>query len=178
MLQVIAVLLENKPGALMRVTGLFTQRNYNIESLTVASTLDPSLSRMTVVVDVDSKIRAQVIKQINKLVNVLQATDLTDEPSVARELLLLRILSGMENRTAILKEAEIFGARVIDSSVDGFVIEATGDPLKLDEFVDVMRSYGEIQVTRSGLIAVSLEMKKLRLSPPIPTGPELETAAK
>jgi acetolactate synthase I/III small subunit len=178
MLQVIGVLLENKPGALMRVTGLFTQRNYNIESLTVARTLDPSLSRMTVVVDVDSKIRAQVIKQINKLVNVLQATDLTDEPSVARELLLLRILSGMENRTAILKEAEIFGARVIDSSVDGFVIEATGDPAKLDEFVDVMRSYGEIQVTRSGLIAISLEMKKLRLSPPIPTGQELEPAAK
>ena len=115
------------------MTGLFTQRNYNIESLTVARTLDPSLSRMTVVVDVDSKIRAQVIKQINKLVNVLQATDLTDEPSVARELLLLRILSGMENRTAILKEAEIFGARVVDSSVDGFAIEATGDPEKLDD---------------------------------------------
>jgi acetolactate synthase-1/3 small subunit len=178
MLQVISVLLENKPGALMRVTGLFTQRNYNIESLTVARTLDASLSRMTVVVDVESRLRAQVIKQINKLVNVLQATDLTDEGSVARELVLLRIRSGMESRTAILKEAEIFGARVVDSSVDGFAIEATGDPEKLDEFIDVMRSYGEIQVTRSGLIAVSLEMKKLRLSPPIPTGQELEPVTK
>lgn len=170
MLQIISILMENKPGALMRVTGLFAQRNYNIESLTVARTLDPALSRMTIVADVDPKIRPQVIKQINKLINVLQATDLTEAPSVARELVLLRIRATMENRTAILKEAEIFGARVIDSSVDGFALEATGEPEKLDEFVNVMASYGEIQVTRSGLIAVSLEMKKLKLAPPVPTG--------
>jgi acetolactate synthase-1/3 small subunit len=172
MLQIISILMENKPGALMRVTGLFAQRNYNIESLTVARTLDPLLSRMTIVADVDAKIRPQVIKQINKLVNVLQATDLTDEASVAREMVLLRIRSGMENRTAILKEAEIFGARVVDSSVEGFALEVSGDPEKLDEFINVMSSYGDIQVTRSGLIAVSLEMKKLRLAPPVPTGCE------
>ena len=87
-------------------------------------------------------------------------------------MVLLRIRSGMENRTAILKEAEIFGARVVDSSVEGFALEASGDPEKLDEFINVMSSYGEIQATRSGLIAVSLEMKKLRLAPPVPTGPE------
>ncbi len=178
MQQIISVLMENKPGALMRVTGLFTQRNYNIESLTVARTLDPSLSRMTIVAEVDSKIRAQVIKQINKLVNVLQATDLTDGPAVSREMVLLRIRSGMENRTAILKEAEIFGARVVDSSVEGYALEASGDPEKLDEFIDVMRSYGDIQVTRSGMVAVSLEMKKLKLAPPIPTGVESEPALK
>jgi len=170
MLQIISILMENKPGALMRVTGLFAQRNYNIESLTVARTLDPALSRMTIVADVDSKIRPQVIKQINKLVNVLQATDLTEAPSVARELVLLRIRSTMENRTAILKEAEIFGARVIDSSMEGFALEVTGDPEKLDEFVSIMDSYGELQATRSGLTAVSLEMKKLKLAPPVPTG--------
>jgi acetolactate synthase-1/3 small subunit len=170
MLQVISILLENKPGALMRVTGLFAMRNYNIESLTVSRTLDPALSRMTVVADVEPKIRPQVIKQINKLVNVLQATDLTDSPSVARELVLLRIRSGMENRTAILKEAEIFGVRVVDSSVDGFALEATGESEKLDEFINVMASYGEIQVTRSGLIAVSLEIKKLKLAGHVPTG--------
>jgi acetolactate synthase-1/3 small subunit len=165
--------MENKPGARMRVTGLFAQRNYNIESLTVARTLDPTLSRMTIVADVDPKIRPQVIKQINKLVNVLQAADLTDEPSVAREMVLLRIRSGMESRTAILKEAEIFAARVVDSSVEGFALEASGDPEKLDEFINVMSSYGEIQATRSGLIAVSLEMKKLRLAPPVPAGPDM-----
>jgi acetolactate synthase I/III small subunit len=170
MLQVISILMENKPGSLMRVTGLFAQRNYNIESLTVARTLDPALSRMTIVADVEPKIRPQVIKQINKLVNVLQATDLTESPSVARELVLLRIRSTMENRTAILKEAEIFGARVVDSTMDGFALEVTGDPEKLDEFISIMESYGDLQATRSGLTAVSLEMKKLKLAPPVPTG--------
>jgi len=169
MLQVISILMENKPGALMRVTGLFAQRNYNIESLTVARTLDPALSRMTIVADVDPKIRPQVIKQINKLINVLQATDLTEAPSVARELVLLRIRASMENRTAILKEAEIFAARVVDSSMDGFALEVTGDPEKLDEFINIMEAYGDLQVTRSGLTAVSLEMKKLKLAPPVPT---------
>jgi acetolactate synthase I/III small subunit len=169
MLQVISLLVENKPGALMRVTGLLSARAYNIESLTVARTNDPTLSRMTIVVDVEPNLRSQVVKQMNKLINVLQASDLSDSPAVAREMLLLRIRATMETRTAILKEAEIFGARVVDSSVEGFAIEATGASEKLDEFIDVMRSYGEIEITRSGLIAVSLESKKLRLSPPIPT---------
>jgi acetolactate synthase-1/3 small subunit len=169
MLQVISLLVENKPGALMRVTGLLSSRGYNIESLTVARTLDPMLSRMTIVVDVDPNLRAQVVKQMNKLINVLQASDLSEAPAVAREMVLLRVRATMETRTAILKEAEIFGARVVDSSVEGFALEVTGDPEKLDEFIDVMRSYGDIEVTRIGLIAVSLESKKLRLSPPVPT---------
>src|SRR5471030_1587582 len=91
MLQVISLLLENKPGALMRVTGLLSQRGYNIESLTVARTLDPEISRMTIAVDVDGTQRQQVIKQMNKLINVLQAIDLTETPSVVRELVLVRI---------------------------------------------------------------------------------------
>ena len=159
--------MENKPGALMRVTGLLSSRGYNIESLTVARTLDPELSRMSIVVDVEPNQRAQVIKQMNKLVNVLQAVDLTEGAAVRRELVLVRVRSQMQNRTAILKEAEIFGARAVDSSVEGFALEATGDPEKLDEFIDVMRSYGEIDVTRSGLVAVSLEAKKLKLAPPV-----------
>ena len=175
MLQIISLLVENKAGALMRITGLLSARGYNIESLTVARTFDPTLSRMTIAVDVDTKLHVQVIKQMNKLINVLQATDLTECPAVLRELVLLRVRASMENRTAILKEAEIFGCRVIDSSVEGFAIEATGDSEKLDEFIDVMRSYGDIEVTRSGVVAFSLESKKLRLSPPVVTcaGPPL-----
>ncbi|MDR3703204.1 MAG: acetolactate synthase small subunit [Candidatus Sulfopaludibacter sp.] len=169
MLQIISLLLENKPGALMRVTGLLTQRGYNIESLTVARTLDPELSRMTIVVDVDASQRQQVIKQANKLINVLQATDLTETPAVVRELVLVRIKMPQETRTTVLKEAEIFGGRVVDSSTEGFAIEVTGDPEKLDEFVDVMRSYGEIDVTRSGALAIALDSKKLRLQPPVLT---------
>jgi acetolactate synthase I/III small subunit len=170
MLQTIALLVENKPGALMRITGVLSARGYNIESLTVARTLDPHLSRMTIVVDVDSTLRQQVVKQMNKLINVLQAGDLTESPSVARELVLVRIRTAQETRTAVLKEAEIFGARVVDSSTDGYAIEATGAPEKMDEFIDVMRSYGDIEVTRSGLVAVSLESRKLRLQPPVLTG--------
>ena len=169
MLQVIALLVENKPGALMRITGLLSARAYNIESLTVARTVDPELSRMTIVVDVDSALRQQVIKQMNKLVNVLQATDLTDSPAVCREMVLVRVRTALETRTAVLKEAEIFGARVVDSSTEGFALEVTGDTEKLDEFIDVMRSYGEIEITRSGVVAVSLETKKLKLQPPVPT---------
>ena len=169
MLEVISLLVENKPGALMRITGVLSARGYNIESLTVARTLVPTLSRMTIVVDVDPNLRAQVVKQMNKLINVLQASDVTESPAVRREMVLLRVRAQMETRTAVLKEAEIFGARVVDSSVEGFALEATGDPEKLDEFIDVMRAYGDIEVTRSGLIAVSLEAKKLRLSPPVPT---------
>jgi acetolactate synthase-1/3 small subunit len=174
MLQTISVLLENKPGALLRVTGVLSARGYNIESLTVAKTLDPELSRMTIVVDVEERIRTQVVKQINKLVNVLQATDLTDAPAVIREIVLIRIRCPQESRTAVLKEAEILNARVVDSSVEGFAIEATGDPEKLDEFIDVMRSYGETDVSRSGGVAMSLEAKKLKLQPPVPA-PAVQT---
>jgi acetolactate synthase-1/3 small subunit len=179
MLQVISVLLENKPGALMRVTGLLTQRGYNIESLTVARTFDPELSRMTIVVDVDPALRQQVIKQMNRLLNVLQASDLTDASAVVRELVLVRIRVAQEARTAVLKEAEIFGGRVADSSTEGFVIETTGDPEKLNEFISVMRTYGEIEVTRSGALAIALDAKKLRLQPPVPTkgGSQVEEKA-
>ena len=176
MQQIISLLLENKPGALMRVTGLLGQRGYNIESLTVARTLNRTLSRMTIVVEVEPQIRSQVIKQMNKLINVLQATDVTEGPAVNQELVLLRVRTTQQNRTAVLKEAEIFHARVVDSTVEGFVLEATGDSEKLDEFIDVMTSYGDIEVTRSGTVAMSLDNKKLRLSPPVPRGAAPEEA--
>src|SRR5262244_4140928 len=112
MLQVISLLMENKPGALMRVTGLLSSRGYNIESLTVARTLDPELSRMSIVVDIEPSQRGQLIKQMNKLINVLQASDLTEVPAVRRELVLVRVRTPQESRPAVLKEAEIFGGRV------------------------------------------------------------------
>ncbi len=170
MQQIISLLLENKPGALMRVTGLLGQRGYNIESLTVARTLDQALSRMTITVDVEPNIRTQVIKQMNKLINVLQATDVTEGLAVNRELVLVRVRTNQQNRTSVLKEAEIFQARVVDSTTEGFALEATGDPEKLDEFIEVMKVYGDIEVTRSGIVSMSLENRKLRLSPPVPRG--------
>src|SRR5260370_813912 len=108
MLQIISLLVENKPGALMRITGVLSARGYNIESLTVARTLDPELSRMSIVVDIEPQLRSQVIKQMNKLINVLQASDLTESSAVKREMGLLRVRAAMNSRTPILKEAEIF----------------------------------------------------------------------
>src|SRR5438445_13636806 len=106
--QPLSILLENKPGALQRVTGVLSARGYNIESLTVAKTLDPALSRMTIVVDVEDRIRTQVVKQINKLVNVLQAADMTESPAVIREMVLVRVRCAQDSRTTVLKEAELF----------------------------------------------------------------------
>ncbi len=134
---------------------------------------------MSIVVDIEpgeagDKQRMQLIKQINKLINVLQASDLTESPAVRRELALVRVRSTMQNHTAILKEAEIFGARAVDSSVEGFVLEATGDSEKLDEFMDVMRSYGRVsnalRHSRGGSGS-----EKLKLAPPVVRETEIES---
>ncbi len=170
MLQVISVLVENKPGALMRITGVLSARGWNIDSLTVARTLDPMQSRATIVVDIDPELRSQVIKQMNKLINVLQAVDLTDGPTVSREMALVRVRSTPETRTGILKEAEIYGARVVDAAQDGFGLECTGSPEKVEEFIDAMRNFGGIDVTRSGIVSVSMEGRKVRIAPPAPAG--------
>ena len=169
-MQLISLLLENKPGALMRVAGVLTARGYNIESLTVARTANPALSRMSIVVDNHPSQHSQLIKQMNKLINVLLAWDLTEAPAVRREMALIRVRAPFEDRAAILHEGSVFGARVVDSSLEGFALEATGEPEKLDEFIDVMRAYGEIDISRSGLVAVPLEGRKPKLAPPVETG--------
>ena len=168
MLQTISLLVENKPGALMRITGVLSSRGWNIDSLTVARTIDPAQSRMTIVVDIDPELRRQVIKQMNKLINVLQATDLTESPAVCREMALVRVGATVETRTGILKDAEMYGARVVDATQDGYGLECTGPVEKVEEFIDAMRNFGDIDVTRSGIVAVSMESRKLRLAPPIP----------
>ena len=170
MLQTISLLVENKPGALMRVTGVLSARGWNIDSLTVARTLDAAQSRMTIVVDIEPVLRRQVIKQMNKLINVLQASDLTESLAVRREMALVRVRATAENRAGILRDAEIYGARVVDATADGFGLECTGPVEKVEEFIDAMRSFGDIDVTRSGIVAVSMESRKLRLSPPVQAG--------
>ena len=167
MQQIISLLMENKPGALMRVTGVLSQRGYNIESLTVSRTIDPALSRMTISVDVEANIRPQVIKQMNKLVNVLQATDVTEGPGIHRELILLRVRSTPESRASILKEANLFKAQLVDSTNDSLVLEATGEDEKLEELINSMTSFGATEVTRSGVVSMSLDNRKMRLSPPV-----------
>ena len=169
MLQLISLLMENKPGALMRVTGLLTARGYNIESLTVARTLDPELSRMSIVVDIEPQ-TARAADQTDEQADQRAAGVGSDGEHRRCGANWCCCVCGrtMQNRSAILKEAEIFGARAVDSSLEGFALEATGDPEKLDEFIDVMSAYGEIEVTRSGLVAVSLESEEdSKLAPPV-----------
>lgn len=167
MLQTISVLVENKPGALMRVTGLLTQRGFNIESLIVAKTVDAALSRMSITVEVEDKQRAQLIKQILKLVNVLDARDLTEGPSVSRELALITIRAGREAQRSILREANIYGAKVVDAGEETLVLEMVGDTEKVDALLESLQSNGEFEATRTGPLAIPLDLSKLRLAAPL-----------
>jgi acetolactate synthase I/III small subunit len=173
MLQTISVLLENKPGALMRVTGLLTQRGFNIESLIVAKTVDPDLSRICLTVEVEEKQRPQIIKQITKLINVLETKDLTEIPSVSRELALITIKANKDKQRNILKEASIYNAIVVDAGEETMALQITSDSEKIDTFIENLRSYGEFEVTRTGPLAIALAISKLKLSAPL----DVETLA-
>ncbi len=155
MQQLISLLVENQPGALMRVAGVLTSRGYNIESLTVAKTLDPTLSSMTIVANVSDQGRELLIKQITRLVNVIKAVDLTDSQAVRRELALIKITVSQDKRAALLNEAEIFRARVVDASPDSFTLEVTGSPDKLNALISLLRNYGTLEMVRSGAMAMA-----------------------
>ena len=155
MQQLISLLVENQPGALMRVAGVLTSRGYNIESLTVAKTLDPALSNMTIVANVSDQGRELLIKQITRLVNVIKAVDLTDSQAVRRELALIKITVSQDKRAALLNEAEIFRARVVDASPDSFTLEVTGSPDKLNALISLLHNYGTLEMVRSGAMAMA-----------------------
>ena len=168
MFQLISLLVENKPGALMRVAGVLTSRGYNIESLTVAKTLDPTLSSMTIVAAVGEQGRELLIKQISRLVNVIKAVDLTDSQAVRRELALIKVDVDEEKRASLLKEADIFRARVVDASPTSYTLEATGSPEKLNALISLLRSYGDLEMVRSGAMAMA-RAKHNKLPVPRPT---------
>ncbi len=153
--QLISLLVENKPGALMRVAGVLTSRGYNIESLTVARTLDPTLSSMTIVAGVGDQGRELLIKQISRLVNVIKAVDLTDSRAVRREMALIKVYAEEERRPALLKEAEVFRARVVDASPKAYTFEVTGSPDKIDALISLLHSYGAVEMVRSGSMAMA-----------------------
>ncbi len=155
MQQLISILVENKPGALMRVVGVLAARGYNIESLTVARTLDPELSRMTIVAEVEDSLRPLLVKQIQRLINVVKVLDLTEAPVVCREMVLVRVQVSDEMRAALLKEAEIFRARVVDAAPGAYTLEATGASEKLEAFIELLRNYGELELIRSGAMAMA-----------------------
>ena len=175
MQQLISILVENKPGALMRVVGVLAARGYNIESLTVARTLDPELSRMTIVSEVEDALRPLLVKQIQRLVNVIQVGDLTDAPVVCREMMLVKVQVSDEMRAALLKDAEIFRARVVDAAPGAYTLEASGASEKLEAFLELLRNYGEMELIRSGAMAMPRSSPEgRRASRAAPKGKELK----
>ena len=151
----ISILVENKFGVLSRVAGLFSARGYNIESLSVGETLDPSVSRMTIVVSGDEFVIEQVTKQLHKLIDVIKVNDMTDDSHVERELVLIRVNAEPQHRTEVMRTADIFRARVIDVTPVSFVLEATGDEGKLEALIELLRPLGIQEVVRTGKIAIT-----------------------
>jgi acetolactate synthase-1/3 small subunit len=158
----IAVLVENRFGVLSRVAGLFSARGYNIESLSVGETLDPTVSRMTLVVKGDEFVIEQVIKQLHKLVDVIKVIDLTHENHVERELVLVRVNAEPQHRAEILRTADIFRAKVVDVTPATLTLEVTGDEQKLDAIIELLKPMGIQELVRTGKVAIARGSKTAR----------------
>jgi acetolactate synthase, small subunit len=158
---VLSLLVEDKPGLLTRVAGLFARRGFNIESLAVGKTEVPGLSRITVVVEVEGLPLEQVTKQLNKLVNVLKIVELDPEASVQREHMLVKVKVDNSTRSQILEAANLFRARVVDVVTDALVIEVTGDTAKINALLKVLEPYGIKEIAQSGLLAIGRGSKSI-----------------
>jgi len=155
----LSILVENRFGVLSRIAGLFSARGYNIESLTVARTADPMLARITMVARCEPLRAQQILRQVEKLPDTVEAIDLTDANCVQRELILVRVRATEGKRTALLTEAEIFRARVVTATPESYVFEVTGDSGKVEAFLDVVRPYGIDEMIRTGQVALHRELK-------------------
>jgi acetolactate synthase-1/3 small subunit len=154
MSHVLSLLVEDKPGLLTRVAGLFARRGFNIESLAVGSSEIEGLSRITVVVDVEELPLEQVTKQLNKLINVIKIVELDPAQAVTREHLLIKVRVDNTTRSQILEAVTLFRARVVDVATDALVIETTGDSGKIQAFLRVLEPYGIKEIAQSGLLAI------------------------
>ena len=150
----LAVIVENKPGVLTRVATLFRRRCYNIDSLTVGTTENPGISRMTIVVEGDNKVIEQVTKQLYKLVDVIKVIDITSARTVDRELVLIKVKADNNMRAEIVQLVDIFRARIVDIGRNSLIIEATGDRGKIDALEDSFRPFGIIELVRTGKVAM------------------------
>ncbi len=158
---VLSLLVEDKPGLLTRVAGLFARRGFNIESLAVGHSEIEGLSRITVVVDVDQLPLEQVTKQLNKLVNVIKIVELDPEQSVAREHMLIKVRVDNATRSQVLEAVTLFRARVVDVATDALVIEVTGDSQKTSALLKVLEPFGIKEIAQSGLLAIGRGSKSI-----------------
>ena len=163
MRHVISILMENESGALSRVAGLFSARGYNIESLTVAPTEDPSLSRMTLVTRGDEQIIEQITKQLNKLIEVVKLLDLSEGPHIEREMMLIKLRAERTQREEVARLVTIFRGKVIDVTDASFTVELTGKSAKLDAFVKAVSEDQVVEVVRSGPLGIGRGAKGLAL---------------
>jgi len=163
MRHIIAVLLENEPGALSRVVALFSARGYNIESLTVAPTEDASLSRMTIVTTGSDEVIEQITKHLNRLIEVVKVVDLTEGAYTARELMLIKVRAVGKEREEMMRMAEIFRARVIDVTEKSYTIELTGDQAKLDAFISAVDRAVILETVRTGSSGIGRGERILRV---------------
>ena len=150
MRHIISLLMENESGALSRVSGLFSARGYNIESLTVAPTEDPSLSRMTIVTTGSDEVIEQIIKQLNKLIDVVKVLDLNDGKHIERELMLVKVKASHQYREEMKRISDIFRGRIIDVSYNTFTIEITGSSTKLDAYIESLDKSAIVETVRTG----------------------------
>jgi acetolactate synthase-1/3 small subunit len=151
---VIAVYVENKYGVLTRVAGLFMRKGFNIDSLTVGETEDPAYSRMTITLNGNDYAREQLINQLKKLHNVKEVKLLESAQNVERELLLLKVPNHPETRSEIMAAADVYRGKIIDYSTDAMIIEVTGEPLKIQAFIDVVKPIGIIEMCRTGVVSL------------------------
>jgi acetolactate synthase-1/3 small subunit len=160
----IGVLVENHFGVLTRVSGLFSARGFNISSLAVGETEDPTISRMTIVVDGDERILEQIMKQLNKLIDVIKVCDLTQEDSIDRELALIKVMVAPETRAEIIQIVNTFRAKVVDVNPRTITIESTGPEGKIDTLIELMIPFGILEVVNTGIIAIARN-SELRFAP-------------
>lgn len=159
MKHIISILVENHFGVLARISGLFSARGYNIDSLCVGTTVDPTASRMTVVVQGDDSVLEQILKQLEKLVEVIKVEDLTRDEHVERELVMVKIPVTGANRTEVTEIAGIFRAKVVDVGAEALIFEITGSEGKVSAFIDMMKPFGIGELARTGKIAVARSSK-------------------
>ena len=162
---VVSALVENRAGTLSRVSGLFSRRGFNIDSLTVGETDDPSISRMTIAVSGEERVLEQIIKQLSKLVDVIAVRELDREICLRREIMLIKIKADEKIRQAVLEITGIFRARVIDISPAAITIEATGSMEKLNGLLLILRPYGILELARTGMVALERGDKALAAAP-------------
>lgn len=160
-IHVVSVLVANQAGVLSRVVGLISRRGFNIESLSVGPTEDPTRSRISIIVDADKQSFEQVTKQLNKLVCVYKIQDLTNDAYIERELVLFKVNAPAERRSEVIEIANLFRANIVDVGRSSLTIEATGSASKLQGMEDLLRAYGIKEITRTGKIAISRNSKEL-----------------